>query len=134
MGIGQNQQKENRPREGTRKRPAYSNTQGTSLEVMIDQHLAEPSSEKLPPTASGNKAKIHRQLICKERVTLRHSALNRVSPSNFCLQALGNPAEEKAECGRQRRWRPLRRQGPLNEHDHSSYELLETEAVCTESA
>lgn len=91
--------------------------------------LAVSSPEKFPPTADVNK---HRQTLCRERETLEHSALRRMSPSILPLKAQGTLGKSRQkECKRQKGLRTPRKQDPLNTHDQCIYEDTETEAACT---
>lgn len=83
--------------------------------ILTDQCLSQPSSEKLPPAAVGNKCRIHHQLLCRETF---------IKP---LPRGSGNPVEEKSEGDR-------RHEGNmtlLNQHGWCSYQLTETEAACT---
>ena len=74
--------------------------------MLIDQYLAQPSSEKPPPAVDGNK---HRdpQLDISERQTLEQlvrpwnswtdTALKEISASNPFPQSSGNSKEEEVE-------------------------------------
>jgi hypothetical protein len=49
-------------------------------------YYTQPSSAKLPPLADG----AHSQTIYRERETLEHSALKRMSPSSPSTESSGN--------------------------------------------
>lgn len=68
------------------------------------------------------------QRICRERETLERSALNGMSPPSPSPQ--GSEKKQK-KCKSERRWRTLRKQGPLSQQDQSLYEFTEIKSKCT---
>lgn len=63
--------------------------------ILINQHLAQPTLEKLPLAADGNKYR-DPQPESRQR-DFKTQGLKGVSPSNQSAWGSGNSAEEKAE-------------------------------------
>lgn len=78
----------------------------------------------LPPTTNENK---HRgpQPDIRQRVRELGTLSPKWAAPSPSHQSSGNPSKEEAQ-GRE----DTKKQGPLKQHDQSSYELTETEAAC----
>lgn len=97
-------------------------------DILIDQFLAQPLTEKLPPEADGNRYR-EPQTENIQWGNLEHSALNGMYPSNLSPQDSGISAEEKAESKSHQGDR-----GDLIWYDQSSSWLTEIETACTRPA
>lgn len=101
----------------------------TPNEVILynyNQCLAQSSLEKQMEINSDPQPDIMQSVEI-----LEHSVQNRMFSSYPPLREKGTRQRKQKDLKSQKEWRTERQQGPLNQHDHSSYELKETEEKCT---
>ena len=82
---------------------------------LMDQYLAEPLSETLPPVVDRNKCR-DSQLDSRQRMRDLETVVNERSPSNPSPWGSGNPVKrrQKEKYTSQREWRTPRKWSPLN--------------------
>lgn len=94
--------------------------------------IAQPSSEKLFLQWMGANTETPSQTMCRVCEILEHLALYGMSPSNPSYQSSGNPEKEETEKNvRASGDRRHQENSPLNQHEESSYEIINIEALCT---